>query len=433
MEYLWTKDVEIPEFPTLKGNLTIDVLIIGGGMAGVLCARLLHDAGVSYALVEGNRIGSGMTRGTTAVLTAQHDTLYADLIDKHGEAHARQYLEANLHALANLRSLAHDIPCDLEDAPSVMYSLDDRAQMEREVRAVRSLGFPAELVSRVALPLEVAGAVVFPGMAQFHPLKFLAGLSKGLHIYERTFVRRLEGTTAYTDAGEIRAKHVIVATHFPFINRRGLYFMKLYQKRSFVLALRNAPTLDCTIMDVAENGMYLRNYEDLLLVGGGDRRTGKQSGGIGAVRAFARTVFPEATEVLAWANQDCMSLDGVPYIGRYSPAMPDVYVATGFNEWGMTSSMVAAEILTDLVRGREKRYADVFAPHRNMLSGQLFANLGATLLDFATPTIKRCSHLGCALRWNAAEHSWDCPCHGSRFDEHGRLLNNPAMRDSHVE
>lgn len=433
MEYLWTKDVEIPEFQPLKGNLTTDVLIIGGGMAGILCARMLHDAKVNYALVEADRIGSGMTRGTTAVLTAQHDTLYADLIDKHGEAHARQHLEANLHALANFRALAHDISCDLEDAPSIMYSLDNRAQMEREVRAVNSLGFPAELTSRVPLPFGVAGAVVFPGMAQFHPLKFLAGLVKDLHIHEHTFVRRLEGTVAYTDTSEIRAKRVIVATHFPFVNRHGLYFMKLYQKRSFVIALRNAPQLNCTIMDVAENGMYLRNYEDLLLVGGGDRRTGKQSGGIEVVRAFARRLFPQASEVLAWANQDCISLDGVPYIGSYSPAMPDVYVATGFNEWGMTSSMVAAEILTDMVRGQENRYADAFAPNRSMLTAQLFANMGATLLDFAIPTVKRCSHLGCALRWNPAEHSWDCPCHGSRFSEHGRLLNNPAMRDSHVE
>lgn len=433
MDYLWTKEMSPPSFDALQGDRQTEVLVIGGGMAGVLCALKLQQAGVSYLLVEGKRIGGGITKGTTAVLTAQHDTLYQSLIRKLGAENARRYLSANLQAVQRFCTLAAEIPCDLEEKPSVIYSLQDKVLMEREAAAVRSLGFGAEFTTQTAMPFAVAGAVRYPGMAQFHPLKFLYGAAKGLNLLENTFVQKLSGTTAITKQGRITAKKVIIATHYPFVNAHGLYFAKLYQQRSYVIALANAPDLGCTIEDVAANGVYLRNYNNLLLVGGGDHRTGQKGEAFAAPRDFAKKYFPQATEQYAWANQDCVSLDGAPYIGAYSAGLPDVYLASGFNLWGMTSSMVAAELLTDLVLGRKNAFAPAFAPDRSMLTGQLFANMGTTLLDFVTPTTKRCSHLGCALKWNSLEHSWDCPCHGSRFDAHGGLLDNPAMRDSRVE
>lgn len=433
MDSLWTMDVTPPDFPKLKGDISTEVLVIGGGMAGVLCARELTARGIDCALAEAGTVGSGVTRGTTAVLTAQHDTSYATLIRRFGREKARQYLHANLDAVARFRALAKDIPCDFEDAPSVMYTLTDEDGFRREAEAVRSLGFTAEFQKKTRLPFDVAGAVRFPGMAQFHPLKFLFCAARGLAVYQNTFVRRIDDNIAITGNGRIRARKIVVATHFPFVNSRGLYFMKLYQTRSFVIALEDAPDLGGTYVDASEDGMYFRNYGGLLLVGGGDKRTGKDAGGFNKVRAFIRHHFPHATEKFAWATQDCTSLDGVPYIGRYSPSTPDLYVATGFNEWGMTSSMAASSILADLIEGKENPYAPVFSPQRSMLRPQLFANLGATLADFIIPTAKRCPHLGCALQWNNAEHSWDCPCHGSRFDEHGHLIDNPAMRNAKVE
>jgi len=433
MKFLWEQDVTPPGFPALEGDQETDVLIIGGGMAGILCALKLQEAGADYLLVEGKTIGGGITKGTTAVLTAQHDTLYQDMIKKFGKDRSALYLKANLRAVKRFRRLSERISCNFEDKPSVMYSLHDRMLMERETAAVRSLGFDAELTADTPLPFPVAGAVRYPGMAQFHPLRFLYGAATGLNIYENTFVQELDGTVAVTERGRIRAKNVIIATHYPFVNGHGLYFMKLFQQRSFVIALENAPELGCTIEDAAENGVYLRNYNGLLLVGGGDRRTGGKGGGFAMPRAFAKRYFPEAREKYAWANQDCVSLDGVPYIGPYSAGLPDVYTASGFNLWGMTTSMVASEILGDMVMGRENPFAPAFAPDRRMFTGQLFSNMGTTLLNFVTPTAKRCSHLGCALKWNRSERSWDCPCHGSRFDQHGRLINNPAMKDSHVE
>lgn len=431
MSYLWMNDIDVPKFSELEGSKDTDVLIIGGGMAGVLCAWKLHEAGLDYMLVEAGKIGLGITKGTTAVISAQHSTLYQELIKSFGREKAKQYLSANLDAVEQMRKLSESIQCDYEQVPSVLYSGYDKSLMEKEARAVNSLGFGAEFVKETQLPHPVAGAVVFPDMGQFHPLKFLYGAAKGLNIYENTFVKRLVGCTAITDRGNIHAKRVIITTHYPFINSHGLYFMKMYQKRSFVIAVENAVKLDCTLEDYAGSGIYMRSYGDLLLVGGGDRRTGKKSGGFETPREFIRRYYPQAREKYVWANQDCISLDGVPYIGKYGKKLPNVYVATGFNEWGMSSSMVSAQILGDMVQGIKNPYEEVFTPDRSMLNTQLLSNIGETVINFAVPTLRRCPHLGCALKWNSAEHSWDCPCHGSRFDEGGTLIDNPAMRDCH--
>ena len=182
-------------------------------------------------------------------------------------------------------------------------------------------------------------------------------------------------------------------------------------------------------VDEDEKGLSFRNYGDRLLLGGGSHRTGKQGGGWRELERFAARRYPDAQETVRWATQDCMSLDGVPYIGPYSKRTPGLFVATGFNKWGMTSSMAAAQILTDLVLERNNPYAAVFSPSRTILRPQLAVNGLESLLGLLTPTAPRCPHMGCALKYNAAEHSWDCPCHGSRFGEDGKLINNPASDD----
>ncbi len=430
MEYLWEKGLTPPEFHSLDGDKRTGVLVIGGGMAGILTALKLKEAGVDTVLVEAKRVGGGITKGTTAVLTAQHDTLYSDLIKKLGEKKARLYLDANLNAVGSFERLSAKYPCSFEKVPSVMYTTKEAERLKKEVNAVRSLGFPAELTNDVPLPFRVT-AVRFPDMAQFHPLKFLYNASAELEIYENTFVKKLEGTTAVTDRGRIRADAVVVATHFPFYNGRGLFFAKLYQERSYVIALKEPKPLGCTVDNLDKGGFFLRSYKDMLLIGGGTERVG-QGQGFAPVRAFVKKYYPGAKEAAAWANQDCVSLDGVPYIGRYSPKMKNVYIATGFNLWGMTSSMVSAEILTDAVLGRKNEYSALFDPGRSMMSAQLFKNAGETVLNFAVPQTRRCPHLGCALTWNKAEHTWDCSCHGSRFGERGKLIDGPAMKDANV-
>ena len=429
MESLWEQTSEKPTFPTLDKDRDTEVLIIGGGMAGILCAWFLHRAGVPYLLVEAETICGGITRNTTAKITSQHGLLYHKLISRFGREGAKQYLDANEAALQKYRELCLTVDCGFEEKAAFTYSLDDRGKIQREVNALKTLGIPAEFAKDLPLPFPVAGAVCFPHQAQFHPLQFVSHIARDLHICEHTRVRELTGNTAVADHGRIHAKKIIVATHFPFINKHGGYFLKLYQQRSYVLVLKNAPDVEGMYLDEAKTGLSFRNYLDVLLIGGGGHRTGKPGGGWQELEAFARQHYPGAREVARWATQDCMSLDGVPYIGRYSAATPDWYVATGFNKWGMTTSMVAAMLLTDLVLGKATPCAAVFSPTRSILRPQLAVNGWEAAVSLLTPTARRCPHLGCALHWNPMEHTWDCPCHGSRFTRDGKLIDNPAKGD----
>ena len=430
MRSLWT-ETKLPEFPELNGEVHTDVLIIGGGIAGILAAWFLHQNGVKYVLAEKNRICSGITANTTAKITLQHGLIYHKLMKSAGREAAQKYFKANRLAAKKFESMCREINCGYEKRDSYVYSRKDRAMLEEEMEALRAIGCEAELISELPLLFWTAGGVRIPGQAQFHPLQFLAEIAKDLNIYEHTFVREMIGTTAVTGKGKIYARRVVVATHFPFLNKRGSYFLKLYQHRSYELALKTGAGEDKGIgdgiyVDEAHTGMSFRYYQDYLILGGGGHRTGKKGGGFEELRKFAKKHYPGAKECFAWGAQDCMSLDGIPYIGHYSKNTPDFFVASGFNKWGMTGSMAAAMLLSEELMGRRPDYADVFDPSRSMLKPQLLINGAEAMFHLLAPAKKRCPHLGCGLKWNAAEHSWDCPCHGSRFSEDGKVLDNPS-------
>lgn len=429
MRSVWSKQTELPTFESLQKDIKTDVLIIGGGLAGLLCAYMLRQAGVDYALVEAKTICSGITQNTTAKITAQHGLIYDRLIRSFGVEKAKMYLEAHQAACQKYRQLCREIPCDYEEKPSFVYTRSNREKMEREMRALRRLGFFAEWAERLPLPFSIHGAIGFPDQAQFHPLQFVKAIAKDLNIYEHTKVRELMRGKAITSGGTISAQKIIVATHFPILNKHGSYFLKMYQDRSYVIGLENAPNVQGMYVDENDKGLSFRNYKDLLLLGGGSHRTGKKGGNWQELRRFASKYYPNANEAYSWATQDCMTLDNVPYIGQYAKHTSNFYVAAGFNKWGMTSSMVSAMILTDMIVGKENSYAPVFSPSRSMLKPQLAVNAFEAMVNLLTPTTKRCPHLGCALKWNEVEHTWDCPCHGSRFTVEGEVIDNPATDD----
>ena len=279
------------------------------------------------------------------------------------------------------------------------------------------------------MPFSVLGAVKVEKQAKFHPLKFVSEIAKTVKIYEKTKVTELMPDGAITDKGKIKAKKIIVTTHFPFINKHGAYFMKLYQDRTYVTAVKDAQEIKNMYVDEAQNGLSFRSHKGVLLLGGGSHRTGEKSEGWNAPEKACRQYYPSGYILQKWATQDCMTLDSIPYIGQYSKSTPNLYVATGFNKWGMTTSMVAASILTDMICGRENEYASVYEPSRTLLHPQLLVNVFKSAKGLLTLNGPRCPHMGCVLKYNKQEHSWDCPCHGSRFDEGGKLLNNPATDD----
>ncbi len=433
MKSVWEKDVARVGFKSLPSDKSTDVLIIGGGIAGILCAYRLKNSGVDCLLAEAAEICGGITKNTTAKITLGHGLIYDKMIRRFGEDKARLYAEAQLRACESYDLLCKSIDCDYERADSYVYSLSDRKKIEREVGALCRLGVKAEFSDAHELPIKVAGAVRVSNQAHFDPLKFLYRIAEGLPIFENTKIRELKPGTAITDHGKITYKKLIIATHFPMLNKHGLYSLKLYQHRSYVIALKNAPKVSGMYVDESDTGLSFRSYKDMLLLGGGGHRTGKTGGCWQELEEFAKKHYKGCEIVTKWATQDCITLDGVPYIGRYSPSVPNIFVATGFNKWGMTNAMVAADILCDLIKGKKNPYADVFSPSRSVIRPQLALNAFESVVGLITPSAPRCPHLGCALKYNRAEHTWDCPCHGSRFTERGELIDNPATGDNHIK
>lgn len=459
----------------MQGDIEADTAVIGAGLAGCLTAYFLQREGVKTVVLECARIGSGQTQNTTAKITSQHGMLYDSMIKKIGMEHARLYANANQQAIEEYRNLitGEGIDCEFEEKSAYIYSTVSGGPMEREAKAAASLGLPASFMTETALPFPVKGAVRFDGQAQFHPLKFLCAISEGLNIYEQTSVQTVESDRVITDRGTVKAKHVVFTTHYPFINVPGWYFMRLHQERSYVLALENAQELDGMYIGTDADGLSFRNSGGLLLLGGGSHRTGENSKGgkYELLRQKARELWAESREVACWSAQDCITPDALPYIGQYAATTPDWYVATGFKKWGMTTSMVSALLLSDLILGRENKYAELFSPKRLNLSASakgLATDAGQAVKGivrqvFAIPETKlaelpcdhggiveldgdkvgvykdnngrtyvvdvRCPHLGCELEWNPDEKSWDCPCHGSRFDYSSRLIDNPAQEN----
>ena len=474
MDSIWQQDVSFPRRPTLPGDQRVQAAVIGGGMAGLLTAWTLQQRGVETLVLEAATVASGQTGRTTAKLTAQHGLRLAGLLASLGEEAARLYVRANQQAIEAFCALIEkrNIDCGLERCPSYLYSRRESDPLRREARAAEALGVEAVFTTDTALPFSVRGAVCFPDQAQFHPLRFLRALTDELTIYERTKVLSVNGKRVRTDHGDVVADHIVFATHYPFLLRPGYYFLRMHQQRSYVLALQGAQKLDGMYLGVdADAGWSMRNAEGLLLLGGGGHRTGENRAGgqYRALRNAADQLWPGCVEKAHWSAQDCMTLDHVPYIGRFSASTPHWYVATGFEKWGMTSSMVAARLLADCITGRRNPYAALFSPQRftpsasaaHFLSDGAHAVRDLSRRVFSPPRAAvealppghggvvecdgeklgvykapsgalfcvsvRCPHLGCQLEWNPDEKSWDCPCHGSRFDYTGRLLDNPAQ------
>ncbi len=463
MKSLWKKDVVLKVNKELRNDTSVNTVVIGAGMAGVLTAYLLQKRGIDTIVLEAARLGNGQTQNTTAKITSQHGLFYSKMIHKVSRARLKGYARANEEAIDRFGQIIKEenIDCDFERLPAVLYTTDDHniRALKKEANTAKKLGintYYTEKVTDSSLKVVNAkGAVFFEKQAQFHPLKFLKAIIKDLTIYENTPVIAVRGHTIYTDKGRIEADHIVFATHYPFVNMPGFYFMREHQERSYVLALKNVKKLSAMYYSIDKNGLSLRSHGDLLLLGGGSHRTGKKTTckneevGYAFLRKMKDKYFPDTETVSAWSAQDCMPHDDIPYIGKYSIFRPYWYVATGFKKWGMTASMIAAEIISNDIRintdcgVRSKdsgqgiaRYAGVFSPQRFLLRasfGRLTEDLWESSVGLIkgifSPSKRKCPHMGCRLEWNDEEKSWDCPCHGSRFTNEGELIDNPAQTD----
>jgi glycine/D-amino acid oxidase-like deaminating enzyme/nitrite reductase/ring-hydroxylating ferredoxin subunit len=487
---LWLAAEPAPRPGTLSA--TVDVAVIGGGIAGLTAALLLQRAGRSVALVEARRIGAQVTGHTTAKITSLHTLIYADLVRQHGEETARLYGQSNEAALRRIAELVAElaIDCDFERKAAYTYceSETNLARVREEAETAARLGLPASFVTELPAPLDAFGAVRFDDQAQFHPMKYMRGLAHafteaGGRIYEETRASNVEDgepCRVVTPAGSLAARDAIVATNLPFLDRGG-FFATNFPRSHVALAARVEPGTepDGMFISVEQPSHSVRACPDpagpLLICTGAGFKTGQgDTETLGAeLEGWVRQHFKVTGIPYRWTNEDYDSMDRLPYIGRLSSRAKHVWVATGFNAWGMTAGTLAAMILTDLVQGRPNEWAAIYdstrvKPTRTAAQKFLKENLNVArewLHDHVMPAAKRsvaelapgegavvqtrqgkvaayrdetgavhavsatCTHMGCNVAWNGVAKSWDCPCHGSRFDLDGKVLYGPAVAD----
>ncbi len=486
----WLASATRDEYSPLETDRSFDVAVLGGGLCGVTTALMLKREGARVAIVEAGRIGGGATGYTTAKITSLHGQIYNQLKSKFGEDGARAYGEANEAAIQRMERWVNEegIGCDFRRKPNYTYteSPDQVDSLRDEAETARKLGLPASFTTDVDLPFCVEAAVRFDDQAEFHPIKYLAALARmipgdGSEIFEHTPAIDVdEGSpvTTKTRRGTITAERVVVATHFPFLDRGG-YFARMHPARSYIVAAR--------LETPAPRGMYISAESptrsirttpheggEVLLVGGEGHKVGQEpdtEARYDALAAWTREHFDVAAIEWRWSTQDPITDDHVPYIGKLHPGADSLYVATGFAKWGMAHSTVAAIILTDAISSRENPWAPLYDASRvkPLASAKDFVKENVNVVRrfvgdrLSHPDYQReleavergqgaivtidgdrvaayrddsgelqllspvCTHLGCLVTWNPAERSWDCPCHGSRYAVDGTVLEGPTV------
>lgn len=487
IESLWTGTSGQTNYPELKGKVKAGVAIIGGGIAGLNAAYYLTQLGYEVTVIEAGRIATGTSGNTTAKITSQHELKYTHL-KKHFRAGAKLYAESNQWAIGEYKRIIDKeaIKCDFRSAPAYTYVMkeDTLSEVEKEVEIAKGLGLPASFVDSVeGLPFAIKGAVKFDDQAFFHPRKYLLAVAEvikrqGGHIYEKsrvTEVKEGDSCIVRTDQGSVAAKHVIVATNYPIYDK-GMYFTRLSQMRSYALAAKLENSMpEGMFINIDDLGLSFRPHimdqETWYVIGGEDHVVGEESDSSDhyqKLEQLARERFNISAIDFKWAAQDSVPADRVPYIGRM-PLTKNIYVTTGYAEWGMTTSLVSGRLLADLIDGKENEWAGLYDPSRikpvasakemakegirtakgvvrhlterkevdveSLMpeEGKIFTKNGEKLAvskdkDGNVKAVSAvCTHLGCIVAWNNNDKSWDCPCHGSRFKPDGEVITGPAF------
>jgi glycine/D-amino acid oxidase-like deaminating enzyme/nitrite reductase/ring-hydroxylating ferredoxin subunit len=487
----WSLIDPLRTFPSAEGRVTVDVAIIGGGITGVTTARLLKDAGLKVALIEARRLGKGETGKSTAHLTEVLDTRYHKLISKFGERGAQKAAQAQILAIRQIEGFINTrhIDCQFERLPGYLYaeSEEDAQNLAKEMDAIKQLGLSAHEVTTFPLPFPAFRVICFDNQAQFSPVTYLFALADGIegngsHIFEQTHVLNIEDGNPCRLTSEhavIQADHVVVAAHVP-ISTRYLMQTKLAAYRTYAVGVHLPQAGPAGLFwDTANPYHYIRTQriqeKPYLIVGGEDHKVGEivdTTDPFQRLEDFVMNHFglTVAATDFRWSGQIINTVDGLPYIGK-SPGAEHIYVATGYSGNGITSGTLAAILLADQVQGIANPWSELFAAKRlkplaslksymseNIDFPKILINDRLTKLGHADSmqnipfgqgqvlqvageklAVYRnsrgefsarsavCTHLGCLVKWNQTEKSWDCPCHGSRFDPMGRVLNGPAI------
>jgi glycine/D-amino acid oxidase-like deaminating enzyme/nitrite reductase/ring-hydroxylating ferredoxin subunit len=495
---LWEEYKSRTGYPTLERNIETNVVIIGGGISGATCAYMLKKRGVTCVLLEAVAIAGGVTGNTTAKITSQHDLKLHNLIKRSGQNIAKMYAQANEKAIDFIESVVveNNIECNFKRtfACVVTEREDYIKKLEAEYNAAVKLGINADMQLNPEFTAlknaAIEAGLKYYNQAQFNPMVYVQDLVKlfhggGCRVFENTRAVDItkENGGRYkvaTDTGfTVTADYVVAATHFPFYDKRGLYFTKLYPETSYICSFTAKEDFgEGMFKTVEEDGYSLRSYthngENIILIAGEYHDTGK--GGFteknyAALQKKAEALYQVNKFLCKWSAQDYATPDNLPYAGPVCRTMPNVYLMSGYDKWGMTNSTAAAKIISDIITNGESEFAPAYCPQRVFKSFYTLGNyLAKNIKIMATliggrlkrlpkrSNIKRsesrlmtingkrvgiyrdeqgvihtvqstCRHMGCQLYFNDAEKTWDCPCHGSRYDIDGRIIEGPATKD----
>jgi glycine/D-amino acid oxidase-like deaminating enzyme/nitrite reductase/ring-hydroxylating ferredoxin subunit len=488
---VWEEFPQQKTYPQLTSNLSVDVVIVGGGLAGISCAYFLKKQGKTVAVLEANQIASGITSGTTAQITSEHNLVYSDLINTFGLEKAKLYAHANQTAIERIADVVSQekIECDFRRVNSYLYTENEKEvkKLKDEFEKLKQLILPVEYLDSAPLPFKTYGCILYKDQAQFHPRKYVYSLAEiintnGSYIFENTRaidVKEGEPCVVKTIKGDIQAKDVIVATNTPVIDK-GFFFARMEWARSYVIAVKIKDQLPDMYSDIMDPYHYIRTVStdrgELLLIGGEDHATGHLENTeepFQKLEEYARKRFPVESVEFRWSSQDAYPFDQVPFIGHLTFTAKHMFVTTGFSGFGMTNSTISGLLLTDMIMGKKNEWEDLYTPKRFAAFAEGAGMVQAVVKEVATeakdyllPKEKvdtttvseklqngegkvvdingkkvavykdkdgqlhlrsaKCTHLGCIVHFNLAETSWDCPCHASRFDIDGKVLNGPA-------
>ncbi|MDF2985065.1 MAG: dependent oxidoreductase [Eubacterium sp.] len=491
VESYWIATTPTTNYPALSENIKTDILIVGGGITGLTNAYLLKKEGFDVVVIDSGRITMSTSSHTTAKITSLHDLKYSSLIKQIGTDGAKKYGEINETAITMIEDVIkeNNISCDFSRQPNYVYTREDNylQKIEDEVKNAEALGLPATFETSLELPYSVKGAVCFHNQAQFHPRKYLLELANafvrnGGHIFENTTAIDIhedrECKTSTRNGFSILSAKVIIASHFPFYDGGGFFSARMYAERSYSLAVKANIKIS--------GGMYI-SYEDptrsirtqpleeddqLLIIGGEHHKTGKDNDEKEHYKnliKFAEDNFKALEIPYRWSAQDYTAMNEIPFIGHITANKLNIFLAAAYQKWGMTTSAVSAMIIKDILAKGKSEAEEIFKPSRftpvdsakNFIKENLdvVESLIAGKLDPLPEDISlepgegralmydgkkagaykdmegnifivdtTCKHLGCEVRWNSAEKSWDCPCHASRYSIDGTVLEGPALK-----